>query len=176
LRADNADRRLTPLGRELGVVTADRWQRYERDAQAVARTSELLSSQRAEGKSLAEWFQRPGITIDEVLAQADAPSQAELRASLAQSPAAVRSLTVDLQYAGYLAKQESALRQMQQLDAKKLPVALDYHAISHLRHEAKEKLSAVRPATLGQALRVSGITPADITILSIHLAGLEKND
>ncbi len=176
LRADNADRRLTPLGREWGVVADVRWQRYEREAQVAARVSELLANQRAEGKALAEWFQRPGITIDGVFAQADDAARAELQACLDHAPAAVRSLTIDLQYAGYLAKQESALRQMQQLDAKKIPAELDYFAISHLRHEAKEKLSAVRPATLGQALRVSGITPADITILSIHLAALQKND
>jgi tRNA uridine 5-carboxymethylaminomethyl modification enzyme len=176
LRADNADRRLTPLGWQWGVVTAERWNRYEHDAHAVSEVQTILASQRAEGKPLTEWFQRPGVTMDEVFAHADGDAQPQLMSLAAQAPAAVRSLTIDLQYAGYLSKQESALRQMQQLDSKKLPADLDYFAISHLRHEAKEKLTAVAPATLGQALRISGITPADITILSIHLAATEKKD
>jgi len=83
---------------------------------------------------------------------------------------AVESVAVDARYAGYLAKEQAALRQMQELDRKLLPDDLDYDVISHLRYEAREKLDKIRPRCLGQALRISGITPADVTVLAIHLA------
>jgi tRNA uridine 5-carboxymethylaminomethyl modification enzyme len=170
LRADNADRRLTPLGRELGLVQDNRWERFSSAQGVVRAVRDMLEGNRSGGKRLDEWFQRPGITMDDVFAEAPEDVQAELSACREAHPAAVHSLTVDLQYAGYQAKQEAALKQMQQLDSKKIPDGVDYFAISHLRHEAKEKLAEIAPATLGQALRISGITPADITILSIHLA------
>ncbi|MHC4294534.1 MAG: tRNA uridine-5-carboxymethylaminomethyl(34) synthesis enzyme MnmG, partial [Planctomycetota bacterium] len=82
---------------------------------------------------------------------------------------ALRSLAIDSRYEGYLVKQRSALMHMQQLDAKRIPPDLDYSSLPQLRHEAREKFIAVRPHSLGQAFRISGITPADITILAIHL-------
>ncbi len=94
----------------------------------------------------------------------------ELASLLREHPAAVASAVTDARYSGYLAKQSVALRQMQELDDKLIPPQLDYAAITHLRHEAREKLTAIHPRTLGQALRISGITPADITVLAIHLA------
>jgi len=80
------------------------------------------------------------------------------------------SLAVDARYAGYIAKEQAAGRHMRELDRKLLPDDLDYAAVSHLRHEARERLQEVRPRSLGQALRISGITPADITVLAIHIA------
>ena len=84
--------------------------------------------------------------------------------------AGLESLAIDARYAGYIAKEAATSRHMQELDRKLLPEDLDYAAVSHLRHEAMEKLQQVRPRSLGQALRVSGITPADITILAVHIA------
>ncbi|HOF18899.1 MAG TPA: tRNA uridine-5-carboxymethylaminomethyl(34) synthesis enzyme MnmG, partial [Phycisphaerae bacterium] len=86
-------------------------------------------------------------------------------------PDAVESLCIDARYAGYIAREAGAIRQMQQLDAHVLPEWIDYAAVPQLRHEARERLAQVRPRSLGQALRISGITPADITVLTIHLAG-----
>ena len=76
---------------------------------------------------------------------------------------------IDAKYEGYLAKQQRLALGMQSLDGRKIPQELDYNSISHLRAEAKEKLSAFRPETLGQASRINGITPADITVIQIHL-------
>ena len=171
LRADNADRRLTEVGREVGLVGDDRWRQYAARAEIVSAARDLLTGARVGGKTLAELFQRPGATVESVLTEADEPARARMAELLAGSRRAIESLAVDLQYAGYLAKQQATLRQMRQLDAKLIPPGLDYVAVGHLRHEAKEKLARVRPRTLGQALRVSGITPADVTILMIHLAG-----
>ena len=79
-------------------------------------------------------------------------------------------MIVDLRYAGYMDKQAAAMKHMQDLDAKLVPDDVDYASVTHLRHEAAEKLTSIRPRTLGQALRISGITPADVTVLSIWLA------
>ena len=170
LRADNADRRLTEIGRAVGLVGDERWQRYERGVAAATEARELLAAARADGKSLAERFQRPGITTDEVIALADGPTADRLRSLWTRQGRAVDSMIVDLRYAGYMDKQAAALKHMQDLDAKLVPDDFDYALVTHLRREAAEKFMAIRPRTLGQALRVSGITPADVAVLSIWLA------
>jgi len=81
----------------------------------------------------------------------------------------LQAVIIDAKYEGYLAKQQRMVAGLKALEAKKLPLDLDYNSITHLRAEAKEKLSAFRPSTLAQASRISGITPADITVLQIHL-------
>jgi tRNA uridine 5-carboxymethylaminomethyl modification enzyme len=82
----------------------------------------------------------------------------------------LESLANDARYAGYLGKEQAALRQMQELDRKLLPASLDFASVPHLRFEARERLAAAQPRSLGAALRISGITPADVTVLAIHLA------
>jgi tRNA uridine 5-carboxymethylaminomethyl modification enzyme len=168
LRADNADRRLTPLGREVALVDDERWRRY----QAARLAGEAL---RRDGRSLWELLRRPKVTLDDLL-DGDAEAAAIIGPLLTEQGRAVRSIAVDAAYAGYLAKQAGALRHMQDLDAKKLPGSLNYSRVPQLRHEARERLAAVRPRSLGQALRVSGITPADISILSIHLRRLQSQN
>ena len=170
LRADNADRRLTEIGRAVGLVGDERWRRHEQGTAAAAEARELLDSVRIDGKTLADRFQRPGIETDKVFALADELTAARLGSLRQEQSRAVESMIVDLRYAGYMDKQAAALKHMQDLDAKLIPDGFDYAAITHLRHEAAEKLQAIRPRTLGQALRISGITPADVTVLSIWLA------
>ncbi|MHC4518042.1 MAG: tRNA uridine-5-carboxymethylaminomethyl(34) synthesis enzyme MnmG, partial [Planctomycetota bacterium] len=81
----------------------------------------------------------------------------------------LEAVAVDAKYEGYLAKQQRLVAAQRNLDSKKIPADLDYAAIDHLRIEAKEKLSTFKPATLGHASRISGITPADITVIQVHL-------
>ncbi|MHC4562218.1 MAG: tRNA uridine-5-carboxymethylaminomethyl(34) synthesis enzyme MnmG [Planctomycetota bacterium] len=171
LRADNADRRLTEIGRAVGLVGDERWAAFEGRGSAIDETGRLLAGARCDGKTLADHFQQPEATMESVFAKADKATARRLGQLAAEHPGSVESLTVDLQYAGYLAKQAAALRQMQDLEDKLIPVDVDYAAVSHLRREACEKLTAVQPRTLGQASRVSGVTPADITVLAVHLAG-----
>jgi tRNA uridine 5-carboxymethylaminomethyl modification enzyme len=192
LRADNADRRLTDLGRGVGLVDDRRWQAYQGACGAVDQARRLLQSVRADpalrsryagqstsGKTLWELLARPGVTLADVLAAAGAAgadpaaegTPAHRLAGLLRNwPAAMASLADDARYAGYLGKEQAALRQMQELDRKLLPTGLDYASVPHLRFEARERLAAAQPRSLGQALRISGITPADVTVLAIHLA------
>ncbi len=174
LRADNADRRLTPLAIETGLAAGPRREHFQQRSRMQARLEEKLHQLRSQGKSLWQLAQRPGITAEQLIAQAGSEGSQELEQMHRADPEGFESILHDARYSGYMARQESALAQMRQLDAKKIPPDLDYHRLSQLRKEAREKLSAIRPRTLGQALRVSGITPADVSVLAVRLRGRQS--
>ena len=174
LRCDNADGRLTQIGREIGLVDEARWARYDAKRQAMNGASKILDTTRVDGKTLWELLQRPGTGLKELVELCSRDVGAELRRLHDANPAGMESLMTDGRYAGYLAKERAALQQMQDLDGWAIPEGTDYDAVLHLRQEAKEKLSRIRPGNLGQALRISGITPADVTILAIYLTGRGK--
>ena len=88
---------------------------------------------------------------------------------MGEHPQAVQTVAIDCRYAGYIARQNASVVRLAQLEDMKIPEWLHYSAVPHLRAEAKERLQTIRPMTLGQALRISGITPADITVLMIYL-------
>ncbi|MGC9453432.1 MAG: tRNA uridine-5-carboxymethylaminomethyl(34) synthesis enzyme MnmG, partial [Phycisphaerae bacterium] len=173
LRADNADRRLTEIGRQAGLVDDQRWRRYRADMRAAERAGQLLQSTRQGGKTLWDLLRRPEVALTDAIEAAPEPVRSELQKLRAAHGRVLESLRIDARYSGYVQRQEAELRRMRELENRRLSESLDYRSVPHLRHEAKEKLSAVRPRSLGQALRVSGITPADITVLSIHLASAD---
>jgi tRNA uridine 5-carboxymethylaminomethyl modification enzyme len=180
LRADNADRRLTPIARDLGLVDDERWGRYAVKAEAVAQVGEVFAQIRVRGRTLAEHLASPHAEVERLMSDArgvEAPSSAVegMIRLWREHRGAVETAAVDCRYAGYLRRQEALARKLRDLEDRILPELLDYAAVPHLRAEAAERLAAVRPRTLGQALRISGITPADITVLTVHL-GARRGD
>jgi tRNA uridine 5-carboxymethylaminomethyl modification enzyme len=163
LRHDNADRRLTPLARAVGLVDEHRWQRLLDKQAEMAVAQSLLEGTRVGGVPLAQLLRRPEVGWADVAAH--------LPALAAISREAAAQVEFDLKYAGYVERQEQQVARQRRLAEKRIPLQLDYAAIRHLRHEAREKLSRVRPLTLAQASRISGITPADIALVLAHLEG-----
>ncbi len=169
LRYDNADARLTPLGRQIGLVDGDRWARFGRKSQRLNRLRALLDTIQHEGKSLRDWLKRP---------EEDGQRFSEMHSELAElyrDKDIWASALVEVKYAGYIERQRRALEQFQRLEQQRVPVDLNFLTISHLRREAVERWTAVRPASVGQAARVSGIHPTDITLLLVELARRERD-
>ena len=168
LRQDNADRRLTPLGRRVGLVGGDRWQRLEQHEHEIARAFELLRRLRHHGSTLEEWLRRPDISWPQLCEMSP-----EL-ASLSFSSRAREQVEIETKYAGYIRRQESEIARQAKVENVRIPETFDFHPVVHLRREAKDKLSKVRPQNLGQAGRVSGITPADLAVLMLYLKEPER--
>jgi len=182
LRSDNADRRLTEIGRSVGLVGQDRYTRFRSKLDAIEGLKGLLQSTRPEGVSLWDMLRRPdGPPLEKLIADfglriSDSMTNVLVQSAIRNPQSEIEwphdvleAVIVDAKYEGYLAKQERLITQQHTLDGKKIPAELDYASIEHLRMEAKERLTAFKPATLGHASRISGITPADITVLQVHL-------
>jgi tRNA uridine 5-carboxymethylaminomethyl modification enzyme len=156
LRNDNADTRLTPLGRQIGLVNDDRWQMFNERMAFVQTGLELLRELGA-----TEFLRRSEVSWPD-LCQRYAPAAA-IRPDVA---AQIESI---VKYEGYIAREDKQIERMAAMETKLIPVNLDYAVVSGLRNEARQKLKHFTPRSLGQALRISGITPADVTVLAIHL-------
>jgi tRNA uridine 5-carboxymethylaminomethyl modification enzyme len=161
LRHDNADRRLTPIGRRAGLVNDADWQRYEAKEEGIARLAARLQECKQDGDTLEKWLKRTQTTWDQLLGW-----QPEL-AAFARN--VVEQVVLEAKYAGYIDRQAAQVERFQRMEGRPIPATFDYRAIPQLRHEAKEKLHAIRPASLGQASRISGISPADLAVLVLYL-------
>ena len=193
LREDNADMRLTEAGRRLGIVDDARWERFERKREAVGRELERLKStwvnprlvaaadaQRVLGQpiereyTLADLLRRPGVSYGGVTSLAAGQPAVD-------DPQVAEQIEINIKYQGYIDRQAVEVERQSGLEGMPLPADLDYRQVRGLSYEVQQKLSQHRPETLGQAARISGITPAAISLLLVHLkkrhagAPLEKS-
>jgi tRNA uridine 5-carboxymethylaminomethyl modification enzyme len=161
LRHDNADRRLTPLGRRVGLVPVEAWERFQRKEEGIADLRRLLQTHKHDGDTLERWLKRTETTWEQVVGWR--PEAGSFPRDVAEQ------VVLEAKYAGYIDRQAAQVERFQRLESKAIPPHFDYAAVPQLRVEAKEKLSRVRPVNLGQASRISGITPADLAVVMIYL-------
>jgi tRNA uridine 5-carboxymethylaminomethyl modification enzyme len=179
-RQDNADQRLTAIGAKVGLVSQERLRQVEEKYEAVRRelnrlescgiaANEALNAMLAQRDSapvansarLADLLRRPNVSYEDLTPFDPGRPQLPL--------AVTEEVQIQLKYAGYLARQEKQVEQFRKEEARLLPPDLDYEAISGLRLEARQKLSEIRPLSIGQAGRISGVSPADIAVLLIYM-------
>ncbi len=180
LRSDNADQRLTPLGREIGLIDDRRWQLFQRKQANIAAEKERLHETRIKehdelGKAIAAHTGQAikgSVTLADLLRKPGFHYADLVQFGLGNSEcdrAETEAVEIDIKYAGYIHRQQSQIEQIARQEHRKLPADLDYHAIETLSKEAREKLTKIRPLTIGQATRIGGVNPADINALLIYL-------
>ncbi len=163
LRHDNADRRLTHQAQKVGLVDNARYERLVAKENEIARITKLLDSTRVDEISLTKRLRRPESDWQDMVSRLPELSTVTEDVS--------RQVVYDIKYAGYILRQMQQIERQERLGKKRIPDNFDYSALSHLRAEARQKLTHVRPINLDQASRISGITPADIALLMAHLSG-----
>ena len=163
LRHDNADRRLTRIGHAAGSVPTADWERYQRKEMAIAGLFAYLRSHRHSGDTLERWLRRTDTDWETLAAMYPPLNDWAGRAD------AVEQVVLECKYAGYIGRQADQVERFRKMEDRPIPAGFDYAAVTQLRFEAREKLARIRPANIGQAGRVSGITPADLAVLLLCL-------
>jgi tRNA uridine 5-carboxymethylaminomethyl modification enzyme len=169
LRIDNADERLTPIGRRAGLVSDERWNLHRRKERQKIRLIEVLNQRRKavgddDHPTLAVWLRRPEARISAIAAEVIDVLGEEI------DNGAFQTVETELKYAGYIAQQRRQFDRMQNSENRKIPVKFCYTDIPGLSREVQEKLDRVRPETLGQAGRIPGVTPAALAVLDVYLS------
>src|SRR5690606_27296894 len=179
LRHDNADLRLTPLGYEIGLITEERYQAFLKKKELVelevpplhdtkikpSDAKELLeeigSAELNQGGSIIMLLRRPEITYE--MLERISPSPYELTAEMKEQ------VEIQIKYAGYIEKQMQQVERLNKMERKRIPETIEYKDVKGLANEARQKLEQIRPISIGQASRIGGVTPADISVLLIYL-------
>jgi tRNA uridine 5-carboxymethylaminomethyl modification enzyme len=158
LRQDNADLRLSELGHEIGLLPPRNYQLFTEKRTALETEVHRLNVTRQGSETLAQLLRRPGFNY------CDLPSQNEsLNSEIAQQ------VEITIKYAGYIDRQETEVNRFRTLEEKQIPIWIDYDRMPGLRIEARQKLARIRPFTLGQASRISGVSPSDISLLMVWM-------
>ncbi len=172
LRIDNADERLTPIGRRVGLVSDERWVRFERKQRQKVRLLELLNTVRItpdlalaadDRPFLGAWLKRTESSLTKIASL--------IESHLGESPETGLLTTVETEtkYAGYIGQQDRQVLRLKESERRTIPLTFAYRGIPGLSHEVQDKLERVRPTTLGQAARIPGVTPAAIAVLDVYL-------
>ena len=165
LRHDNADRRLSPIGRRIGLVSEEAWGRLNEKEKLIEETIKVLRDNYFEHASLEQWLRRHDVDWESMLSIAT--EKLKLKIDLPRE--VEEQIELEVKYEGYINRQTVQIERFQKLESKLIPSNFDYLSISHLRREAKEKFNKIRPVNIGQAGRISGISPADIAVLLLYL-------
>lgn len=164
LRIDNADERLTPMGRAAGLVTDARWELYERKQAQKAKLGEWLEQKKVAGEKATHWLKHTEAKIETL--------REEIVVLLGCEPVhgLLTTVETEIKYAGYLAQQGRQIQRMKEAEGRKIPAEFDFSRIPGLSTEVRQKLDRVRPETLGQAGRIPGVTPAAVAVLDVYLS------
>jgi len=163
LRHDNADRRLTPIGKRIGSVKESDWNRLQEKEEKITSLQRFLQTTKSEGESLAVWLKRTTVEWADMCERHPPLKEWD------QFPHVVEQVVLESKYSGYIDRQANEVERFRRLEGKRIPETFDYTAVPQLRMEARDKLTRVRPTNIGQAGRVSGITPADLAVLLFYL-------
>nr|WP_315861336.1 tRNA uridine-5-carboxymethylaminomethyl(34) synthesis enzyme MnmG [Thalassoglobus neptunius] len=164
LRQDNADRRLTPIGEKIGLVTKERSDQLEQYEREITEAEKVLRSVRHQGNTLEEWLRRPEIEWQQLC---------EMSSELAELPTSARAreqVQIETKYSGYIKRQQEEITRQNKSQHLTIPTTFDFAAIPQLRKEAREKFARIQPRDVAQAGRISGITPADLAVLTLYLS------
>jgi tRNA uridine 5-carboxymethylaminomethyl modification enzyme len=195
LRIDNADRRLTPYGRKLGLISDDTWSEHLAKQERAAALQTLLentkpdvekiatlldkaaASGNAVGQTYAQLLKRPEITIEDFVPTLRALMPSFFTACESHDPQRIssqarnelKSVETEIKYAGYLQQQQRSIERLKRAEERSIPEWFDYSQVSGLSREMNEKLSRVRPRTLGHAIRIPGVTPAAVSLINVYI-------
>lgn len=158
LRQDNADMRLSEIAHQIGLLPAHNYRKFEEKREAFAAELTRLERTRSGSETLAQILRRPEVQYRNI------PN-----ANLSLSEELIQQVEITIKYAGYISRQDAEVAKVKNLEEKQIPESFDYSTVPSLRKEARQKLTEIRPATLGQASRISGVSPADIGILMVWL-------
>ncbi|WKZ18913.1 MAG: tRNA uridine-5-carboxymethylaminomethyl(34) synthesis enzyme MnmG [Candidatus Jettenia sp. CY-1] len=168
LRQDNADRRLMKYGHQYGLISEKQWHTLQEKERAITEMLTYMDKKMVGPDTLAKMLSRPGRALEDILILDTSLNETQISKEVKEQ------IEIEVKYKGYIERQQIQIEKFKRMEDYKIPSCLDYHNISELRKEARQKLSQIRPISLGQALRISGVSPADISILMIYLTGKIK--